>query len=95
METERLPAISYRSGDGGWIELTELTELPSGQVRETAWSSYPTADSLTTHGPPLPQLVDHLAAGETQPNLRAKFFSTAACRSGMYEETASEMMVVR
>jgi hypothetical protein len=27
MEIERLPTISYRSGDG-WIELTELTELP-------------------------------------------------------------------
>ena len=36
-----------------------------------------------------------VAAGETHPNLSAKFFSTAACRSGMYEETASEMMVVR
>jgi hypothetical protein len=34
------------------------------------------------------------AAGDTHPNLSAKFFSTAACRSGMYEETASEMMVV-
>ena len=35
------------------------------------------------------------AAGNTHPNLRANFFSTAACRSGMYEETASEMIVVR
>jgi hypothetical protein len=34
------------------------------------------------------------AVGDTHPNLRAKFFSTAACRSGMYEETASETMVV-
>ncbi len=31
-----------------------------------------------------------VAAGETHPNLSAKFFSTAACKSGMYEETARE-----
>jgi hypothetical protein len=35
------------------------------------------------------------AAVATHPNLRAKFFRTAACRSGMYEDTASETMVVR
>ena len=34
------------------------------------------------------------AVAETQPNLNAKFLSVAACKSGMYDDTASDTIVV-
>ena len=38
--------------------------------------------------------VRTVSVSATQPNLSAKFFNVAACRSGIYEETASPTIVV-
>ena len=85
METERLSAAGYQLGVLGRTYRTSgVTEVWKNKQQQIA-------DSSTR----LPQLVDHLRRWRDPPKLESEGLSSRGVRSGMYEKSASEMMVVR